>query len=118
MEYHNFFDNVQVGDLVKYYTGGWYGRTVVGKVTKVTPSQFCVGNDRFRKSDGKLIGNNYIFCEPATAEDLERQQAQQYKSSLERKIVHWFQNSNNTSRLTVAQLEAIQAIINQSDTEQ
>lgn len=118
MAQHTNFDNVQVGDLVKYYSGGWFGRTVVGKVTKVTPSQFCVGNDRFRKSDGKQIGENYRYCEPATAEDLQRQQAQQYKSRLQNHIINWFQDSNNTSRLTVAQLEAIQAIINQTDTEQ
>lgn len=64
MERQYNFDNVKLGDLVKYNTGGWYNRIVIGKVTKVTPTHFCVGTDRFRKSDGKKIGEYFCYCQP------------------------------------------------------
>lgn len=110
MEQHNF-ENVKLGDLVKYNTGGWYNRLAIGKVTNVTPTQFCVGADRFRKSDGKKIGENYCYCQPATAEELEQQRAALRKRQLANSIASWFNNSNNVSSLTSQQLEAIKAII-------
>lgn len=111
MERHNNFDNVKLGDLVKYNTGGWYNRIAIGKVTNVTPTQFCVGTDRFRKSDGKKIGEYFCYCQPATAEELEQQRAAVRKMQLANSIANWFNNSNNVGSLTSSQLEAIKAII-------
>ncbi len=113
-QYYNF-DNVKLGDLVKYVTGGWYSRIVIGKVTKVSATQFAVGTDRFRKSDGKKIGEAYIHCEPATNEELEQQQAALRKQQLANNIVSWFGHSGNVAALTFAQLESIKAIINQTN---
>ncbi len=111
-QYHNF-ENVKLGDLVKYNTGGWYNRTVVGRVTKVTSAQFCVGCERFRKSDGKRIGSLYCYCQPANAEDLEQQQAALRKLQVRNEVVSWFNNANNIDSLTLSQLDAIKAIITQ-----
>lgn len=117
MGQHYNFDNVKLGDLVKYNTGGWYNRIEIGKVTKVTPTQFCVGCERFRKSDGKKIGEYYSYCQPATAEELEAQRAALRKRQLANSIANWFQNSNNVNSLTASQLEAIKAIITPQNTE-
>lgn len=115
---HENFDSVKLGDLVKYNTGGWHNRTVIGKVTKVTAAQFAVGADRFRKSDGKQIGENYIYCNHATADELEQQQAALRKRQLANSIIRWFDNSDNVEGLTVAQLQAIKSIITSQDKKQ
>lgn len=117
MVQHYNFENVKLGDLVKYDNGGWYSRTVIGRVTKVTSTQFCVGCERFRKSDGKRIGSSYCYCQPATAEDLEQQQAALHKMKIKNDIVSWFKNANNTASLTLSQLNAIKAIITQKNKE-
>ncbi len=109
------FDNVKLGDIVKYTTGGFYSRPVVAKVTKVTAAQFAAGSDRFRKSDGKMIGKSYIYAQPATQQDLERQHAARLKTQLENKIMRWFDSRDNVVGLTMNQLETIQAIINQNN---
>lgn len=113
-QYYNF-DNVKLGDLVKYATGGLYSRTVIGKVTKVSAAQFAVGTVRFRKSDGKKIGESYIHCKPATNVELEQQQASLRKQQLANNIVRWLGQSGNVAALTIAQLESIKAIINQTN---
>lgn len=116
---HYNFESVKLGDFIKYSTGGWYSRTVVGKVTKVTAAQFAVGADRFRKSDGKKIGEDYTYCQPATAEDFENMKAELHKKQLANSIITWFGNTSNVNALTVSQLNAIKAIINpKPDTEQ
>lgn len=118
MEQHYNFDNVKLGDLVKYSTGGWYNRIVIGKVTKVTPTQFCVGSDRFHKSNGKKIGEYFCYCQPATSEELEAQHAELRKRQMANSIASWFKDSNNVNSLTSSQLEAINAIITKQSKEE
>lgn len=59
------FDNIKVGDSVlveKTINYGWHEKTFLcfEKVTKTTPAQFLIGERRYRKSDGYLIGGGYF----------------------------------------------------------
>ena len=109
------FSNVRLGDLVKFTTGDApFSRLHIGKVGKVTPTQFAIGVHRFYKKDGRMVGNAYRFAEPATEDDLAKAQAAQYKKNLQTSIIRWFDNSSNVALLTVAQLETIQSIIKQT----
>lgn len=47
-------ENVKVGDVVIRHTGSY--KTTVDKVRKVTATMIHVGNERYRKKDGNLVG--------------------------------------------------------------
>lgn len=70
----NEFENLKVGDLVVVR-----GSLIVGeelrKIERVTNSQIVIGNRRYRKKDGRLVGEwkwHYGFIKPATEKDIER----------------------------------------------
>lgn len=67
------FDDVKVGDYVKYWIGSSYWREeVVCSVIRITKSEFVTeGNVRIRKSDGKLKGS-HSNAEHATEDDVRR----------------------------------------------
>lgn len=46
-------ENVKVGDVVIIHRGH---HRVVGKVRKVTATMIHVGNERYRKKDGNIVG--------------------------------------------------------------
>lgn len=48
------FENVKVGDVVILHAGPY--KTKVNKVRKVTATMIHVGNERYRKKDGNLVG--------------------------------------------------------------
>lgn len=109
------FKNVKLGDLIKFTIGSYSCvRTCIGRVTKITAAQFMVGSYRFRKSDGKQIGEQYRYAKPATEAELEEQKAEQYKKNLQTSLIRWFDDYNNVATLTVTQLEAVQNIIKQT----
>ena len=43
---HNM-ENIKVGDLIIFTIGDWNQKTIIDKVTKVTPKQFEVKGYRF-----------------------------------------------------------------------
>lgn len=47
-------ENVKVGDVVIVHMGAY--KTTVNKVRKVTATMIHVGNERYRKKDGNLVG--------------------------------------------------------------
>lgn len=47
-------ENVKVGDVVIVHAGAY--RIIVGKISKVTATMIHVGNERYRKKDGRLVG--------------------------------------------------------------
>lgn len=47
-------ENVKVGDVVILHAGAY--RKIVNKVRKVTATMIHVGNERYRKKDGNLVG--------------------------------------------------------------
>ena len=61
------FNNIKEGDVVFVYRRvnyGWknYKDFLVSKrVTRVTPKQFLVGTDRYRKSNGSLVASGYTL---------------------------------------------------------
>lgn len=70
----NEFENLKVGDLVVVR-----GSLIVGdelrRVERLTKTQIVVGNRRYRKKDGRLVGEGmwfYGFIKPATEKDIER----------------------------------------------
>lgn len=48
------FENVKVGDVVIVHVGPY--KATVNKVRKVTATMIHVGNERYRKKDGNLVG--------------------------------------------------------------
>lgn len=49
------FENVKVGDVVIVHAGPY--KATVNKVRKVTATMIHVGNERYRKKDGNLVGS-------------------------------------------------------------
>lgn len=47
-------ENVKVGDVVIVHAGLY--RMAVNKISKVTATMIHVGNERYRKEDGRLVG--------------------------------------------------------------
>lgn len=50
----SWLDNLSVGDSVVIYNG-WYGASIKA-VSKVTATQIVVGNTRYRRKDGYVVG--------------------------------------------------------------
>ena len=48
------FENIKVGDVVIVHAGPY--KATVNKVRKVTATMIHVGNERYRKKDGNLVG--------------------------------------------------------------
>lgn len=105
------FENIKVGDLVIYISGGWYSRKILAEVTKVTPKQFVAGIEHFRKSDGAMIGNTSQRCRLATEDDIRQHKEEQYRNSLRREVRDFFVSNHAISNLSNSQLEAIIKII-------
>lgn len=67
-------ENLKVGDFVVVS-----GSLIIGdelrRVERLTKTQIVVGNRRYRKKDGRLVGEGnwyYGFIKPATEKDIER----------------------------------------------
>ena len=80
----NELENLKVGDLVVVR-----GSLIVGeelrKIERVTNSQIAIGNRRYRKKDGRLVGEgnwHYGFIKPATEKDIERINERERKDEL------------------------------------
>lgn len=102
------FENIKVGDIVIFESGGWYNYTIIDKVTRVTPKQFEVKSHRFRKKDGSMIGNNYIL---ATDEDIAAHNKEQQRISLRNKVSKFFKSYDSVDSLTIEELGKIENII-------
>lgn len=106
------FENIKIGDTITYNAGGWYGVAVLSKVTRVTNKQFeDERGEKFRKSDGKMIGTAYRFCRIATNEDIQSIREAEKRSKLIKKI-RYFEAYSNVEKLSTNDLEAIVEIIN------
>ena len=72
------FENVKVGDVV-IVRAGLYG-IKVAKIRKVTATMIHVGNERYRKKDGRLVGSGpwdlrHIFLpKEGEIEELKKQE--------------------------------------------
>lgn len=104
-------ENIKIGDTVIFTTGGWYNRTIVAKVTIVTPKQFGVNEYRFNKKDGAMVGDRFTICRFATKEDVENYKREQRHIFLRNKISTFFKYFDNVNSLTVEELEKIESII-------
>ena len=70
----NEFENLKVGDLV-VVRGNIIAGEELSKIERVTNSQIVISNRRYRKKDGRLVGEgnwHYGFIKPATEKDIER----------------------------------------------
>nr|DAT40439.1 MAG TPA: hypothetical protein [Caudoviricetes sp.] len=105
------FENIKVGDIVIFESGGWYNYTIIDKVTRVTPKQFEVKSHRFRKKDGSMIGDNYRRCRLATDEDIAAHNKEQQRISLRNKVSKFFKSYDSVDSLTIEELGKIENII-------
>lgn len=46
------------GDIVIHHSGGPYGRDTVEKVQRTTNTQIIVRGNRYKKSDGRMVGDS------------------------------------------------------------
>lgn len=70
----NEFENLKVGDLVVVRGNLIFGEEL-RKIERVTNSQIVIGSRRYRKKDGRLVGEGKWHCgfiKPATEKDIER----------------------------------------------
>lgn len=103
-------ENIKIGDTVIFTMGGWYSRTIVAKVTRVTPKQFGVNEYRFNKKDGAMVGDRFTICRFATKEDVENYKREQRCIFLRNRISTFFKSDKRNS-LTIEELEKIESII-------
>ncbi len=104
-------ENIKIGDTVIFTTNGLPTRTIIDKVTRVTPKQFCVNAYRFNKKDGTMVGDRFFTCRFATKEDIANYQREQYRKTLRNKIYNFFNLRYKTNSLTTEELEKIFEII-------
>ena len=105
------FDNVKVGDKVFFSMGAWHKTEYLAEVTKVTNTQFEAKGTKFRKADGRAIGQNYCTsARHATPEDIARFEEQELRRMNTNFIVGYFEK-NSTLALTTADIQAIADII-------
>ena len=106
------FTNVKVGDKIVYRTGGWYGRDVLAVVAKVTPKQFeDKGQIKFRKEDGKMIGESYRYARYATEEDIRHFKELDRRGYLMTHISNVTHMSSRMDNFSTEDLEAVYNII-------
>lgn len=107
---HNM-ENIKVGDIVIFTTGGWHQKTIIDKVTKVTPKQFEVKGYRFWKKDGTMVGDNSRYCRIATEKDIADFKEEKHRNNLRIKIRDFFSSYQNIECLTIEEMEKIESII-------
>lgn len=107
---HNM-ENIKVGDIVIFITGGWKQKTIIDKVTKVTPKQFVVKGYRFWKKDGTMLGSRFNRCRIATEKDIADFKEEKHRNNLRIKIRDFFSSYQNIECLTIEEMEKIESII-------
>lgn len=107
---HNM-ENIKVGDIVIFTTGGWQQKTIIDKVTKVTPKQFEVKGYRFWKKDGTMVGDNFRHCRIVTEKDIADFKEEKHRNNLRIKIRDFFSSYQNIECLTIEEMEKIESII-------
>ena len=104
-------ENIKIGDTVIFTSGGWHSRTIVAKVTRVSPKQFGVNEYRFNKKDGTMVGDRFRRCRLATQEDIENYKREQRCIFLRNRISTFFKSEDKRNSLTIEELEKIGSII-------
>lgn len=107
---HNM-ENIKVGDIVIFTTGGWQQKTIIDKVTKVTPKQFEVKGYRFWKKDGTMVGDHFRHCRIVTEKDIADFKEEKHRNNLRIKIRDFFSSYQNIECLTTEEMEKIESII-------
>lgn len=108
---HNM-ENIKVGDLIIFTIGDWNQKTIIDKVTKVTPKQFEVKGYRFWRKDGTMVGSYFNHCRIATEKDIADFKAEKHRNNLRIKICNFFSSYQNIECLTIEEMEKIESIIN------
>jgi hypothetical protein len=81
--------DIGVGDKVIINRSGWYSRRAIATVTKVTKTQIMTDqspSDRWRRTDGRRVGdtgynNPWLTC-PKSPEELLEVERENYKADL------------------------------------
>lgn len=107
---HNM-ENIKVGDIVIFTIGDWNQKTIIDKVTKVTPKQFEAKGHRFWKKDGTMVGSYFNHCRIATEKDIADFKEEEYRNNLRVKIRNFFSSYQNIKCLTIEEMEKIKSII-------
>lgn len=107
---HNM-ENIKVGDIVIFTIGGWNQKTIIDKVTKVTPKQFEAKGYRFWKKDGRVVGDYFMQCRIATEKDIADFKEEKHRNNLRIKIRDFFSSYQNIECLTIEEMEKIESII-------
>jgi hypothetical protein len=92
MAYHEWLDNLKVGDKVALACdSGWSRRTYkVLEISRMTPTQaVCFNDGRFRLKDGFVIGGGYSQVEPVTERVLQAMEADSLRA--------WFSSTSRKS---------------------
>lgn len=107
---HNI-ENIKVGDIVIFTIGAWNQKTIIDKVTKVTPKQFEANGYRFWKKDGTMVGDSFRHCRIATEKDIADFKEEKHRNNLRIKIRDFFSSYQNIECLTIEEMEKIESII-------
>jgi len=100
------FSHLKAGDLV--VVNGRYHRTL-NPIIKVTKTQIHTSTDKFRVSDGRLIGDLYrLYIEKATPELVEELKNENWKNRLVIKL-----DKTRWVKFPLTALQAIDKIISE-----
>ena len=106
------FSDVKVGDKIVYRTGGMYGHDMLSVVEKVTPKQFEDKMQiKFRKEDGRMIGESYRYARYATEEDIRHFKELDRRGYLMTHISNATHMAYRMDKFSTEDLEAIYSVI-------
>ena len=106
------FTNVMVGEQIIYRVGSWNSYEVIRKVVKVTPKQFeDNAHVKFRKEDGRMVGESFRYARYATGEDIAAFKERDHRAFLCNNIRSFSDYSGKLKSFTTADLEAIYDIV-------
>jgi hypothetical protein len=105
----NWLSELKAGDTVIVDSGASYIEGSVENVEKVTATQIVVGRFRYRKTDGRQMGNTSRWKHPRLLPPNKDKVRNIRRKQLARGIVH-----NDLSELTLEQLETITAWVKEA----
>ena len=106
------FEDVKVGDKIYHFVGRFPTRKELLTVTSVSKAQFKTGDYyTWRKSDGKMIGNDYSHARHATEKDIKEIEEANKRSKMKSTIIQFCDKPANLDQLSTEDMCTIHSII-------
>ncbi|MBQ9340099.1 MAG: hypothetical protein IJS13_07190 [Paludibacteraceae bacterium] len=105
------FEDIKVGDKIYFYVGNYPPRKELLTVTSVSKAQFKTDYYTWRKSDGKMMGNDYSHARHATEKDIKEIEEANKRSKMKSAITQFCDKPANLEKLSTEDMCTIYSII-------